>query len=128
MGGWVEGDPAGDRRFLDLPAVALERGGRLPGVRVAYETWGTLAPDGGNAVLVVVNLDPFSPREATVRPPLEALGIGPDEPFQAHELITDQRHLWTGPLQRVRLDPAVEPAAIFRLDRLVHRGFGSPCY
>jgi homoserine O-acetyltransferase len=52
MGGWVEGDPAGDRRFLDLPAVELERGGRLPGVRVAYETWGTLAPDGGNAVLV----------------------------------------------------------------------------
>ncbi|MGY2001325.1 homoserine O-acetyltransferase MetX [Blastococcus sp. SYSU DS1024] len=53
MGGWVEGDPAGDRRFLDLPApFGLERGGSLPGVRVAYETWGTLAPDGGNAVLV----------------------------------------------------------------------------
>jgi homoserine O-acetyltransferase len=53
MGGWVEGDPVGDRRFLDLPGpLSLERGGSLPGVRVAYETWGTLAPDGGNAVLV----------------------------------------------------------------------------
>lgn len=53
MGGWVEGDPVGDRVFLDLPGpFALERGGQLPGVRVAYETWGTLAPDGGNAVLV----------------------------------------------------------------------------
>ena len=53
MGGWVEGDPAGDRRFLDLPGpVRLERGGLLPGVRVAYETWGTLDGDGGNAVLV----------------------------------------------------------------------------
>jgi homoserine O-acetyltransferase/O-succinyltransferase len=52
MGGWVEGDPVGDRRFLDLPAFAPERGGKLPAVRVAYETWGTLAPDGGNAVLV----------------------------------------------------------------------------
>jgi len=53
VGGWVEGDPAGDRRFLDLPGpFPLERGGQLPGVRVAYETWGTLAPDGGNAVLV----------------------------------------------------------------------------
>jgi homoserine O-acetyltransferase len=52
-GGWVEGDPAGDRRFLDLDGpVRLERGGTLPSVRVAYETWGTLAPDGGNAVLV----------------------------------------------------------------------------
>jgi homoserine O-acetyltransferase len=52
-GGWVEGDPAGDRRFVELDRpVRLERGGTLPGVRVAYETWGTLAPDAGNAVLV----------------------------------------------------------------------------
>ena len=36
---------------LDGP-VRLERGGALPAVRVAYETWGTLGPDGGNAVLV----------------------------------------------------------------------------
>ena len=53
MGGWVEGDPAGDRRFLDLPGpFRPERGGVLPGMRVAYETWGTLEGDGGNAVLV----------------------------------------------------------------------------
>jgi homoserine O-acetyltransferase len=52
MGGWVEGDPAGDRRFLDLPAFHPERGGVIPAVRVAYETWGTLDGDGGNAVLV----------------------------------------------------------------------------
>ena len=52
-GGWRDGDPAGDRLFLDLDGpVRLERGGVLPGVRVAYETWGTLAADGGNAVLV----------------------------------------------------------------------------
>ncbi|TFV65273.1 homoserine O-acetyltransferase [Blastococcus sp. CT_GayMR20] len=52
MGGWVEGDPVGDRVFLDLPAFSLQRGGLLPSVRVAYETWGTLAPGGANAVLV----------------------------------------------------------------------------
>jgi homoserine O-acetyltransferase len=41
------------RRFLDLPGpFPLERGGELPAVRVAYETWGRLAADGGNAVLV----------------------------------------------------------------------------
>ncbi|MGY1747195.1 homoserine O-acetyltransferase MetX [Blastococcus sp. SYSU D00695] len=52
-GGWRDGDPVGDRLFLDVEGpVALERGGVLPGVRVAYETWGTLAPGGGNAVLV----------------------------------------------------------------------------
>jgi homoserine O-acetyltransferase len=53
MGGWVEGDPAGDRRFLDLPGpFRPERGGVIPAVRVAYETWGELDRDGGNAVLV----------------------------------------------------------------------------
>ncbi len=51
-GGWREGDPVGNRRFLGLGPLALERGDALPGVRVAYETWGTLAPDGSNAVLV----------------------------------------------------------------------------
>jgi homoserine O-acetyltransferase len=52
-GGWREGDPVAGRRFLDLPGpFRPERGGLLPRVRVAYETWGTLAPDAGNAVLV----------------------------------------------------------------------------
>ena len=32
--------------------LALERGGVLPDVTVAYETWGTLSPSGDNAVLV----------------------------------------------------------------------------
>src|SRR4029453_11143014 len=43
------------RRFLSFPAgrpFALEGGGLLHGVTAAYETWGTLAPDAGNAVLV----------------------------------------------------------------------------
>jgi homoserine O-acetyltransferase/O-succinyltransferase len=53
-GAWREGDDPGRRRFLriDQP-FALEAGGALPEVTVAYETWGTLAPDGSNAVLVL---------------------------------------------------------------------------
>ena len=50
---WREGDHPGWRRFVDVGAVPLELGGELPGVRVAYETWGQLDPDGGNAVLVL---------------------------------------------------------------------------
>lgn len=41
---WREGDPVGNRRFADLGPFALESGGRLPAVRLAYETWGTLSP------------------------------------------------------------------------------------
>lgn len=53
-GAWKEGDPAGRRRwvFLDRP-LTLESGVELPDVRLAYQTWGRLAADGGNAVLVL---------------------------------------------------------------------------
>ena len=54
-GAWQVGDPAGDRRFLtvtDTRPFALEWGGRLPEVRVAYETWGELNLQASNAVLV----------------------------------------------------------------------------
>jgi homoserine O-acetyltransferase/O-succinyltransferase len=52
-GAWRDGDPIGRRRFVDVGTIPLERGGELPEVRIAYETWGTLAPDGSNAVLVL---------------------------------------------------------------------------
>lgn len=53
-GAWREGDPPGDRRWVTLAEpLPLEAGGELPGVRIAYETWGRLAPDGSNAVLVL---------------------------------------------------------------------------
>jgi homoserine O-acetyltransferase len=54
-GAWRAGDPAGQRRFADVVdgrPFHLEGGGVLRHVTVAYETWGTLAPDGSNAVLV----------------------------------------------------------------------------
>ena len=51
-GAWRDGDPVGDRRFVSVGAVELERGGALPEVRVAYETWGTLNAARDNAVLV----------------------------------------------------------------------------
>ncbi len=48
----MAGDPT-ETRYWDLPAdLALDLGGRLPGVRVAYRTWGTLDAGGGNAVVV----------------------------------------------------------------------------
>lgn len=49
---WRDGDPVGDRRFAELGAVELERGGVLPSVRLAYESWGTLNEAGDNAILV----------------------------------------------------------------------------
>ena len=51
-GAWREGDPVGHRQFADLGDLRLERGGALPAVRVAYETWGRLNDTASNAVLI----------------------------------------------------------------------------
>lgn len=52
-GAWRDGDPVGRRRFADVGDLTLESGAVLPGVRMAYETWGTLSPARDNAVLVL---------------------------------------------------------------------------
>ena len=49
---WREGDPAAFREFADLGPLELELGGSLPGVTLAYETWGELSPAKDNVVLV----------------------------------------------------------------------------
>ncbi|MFD5448160.1 homoserine O-acetyltransferase [Streptomyces sp. NPDC127100] len=53
-GAWREGDPPGRRQWYEREApLGLEAGGRLPFLRLAFETWGRLAPDRSNAVLVL---------------------------------------------------------------------------
>ena len=49
---WREGDPVGDRRFLDVGALTTQSGFTFPEIRVAYETWGTLNGDRSNAVYI----------------------------------------------------------------------------
>ena len=67
----------------------------------------------GETLLVVVNLNPYFWEESTVHLDLAALGVGHDEPFEVHDLISDTRYVWNGPHNYVRLDPHVEPAHVF---------------
>jgi starch synthase (maltosyl-transferring) len=65
---------------------------------------------GGDTVLVVVNLDPYQVREATVWLDMPALGLDGDF------IVTDElsgESYWWGPASYVRLDPATQPAHIF---------------
>jgi starch synthase (maltosyl-transferring) len=67
---------------------------------------------GGQAdtVLVVVNLNPYRAREATVWLDLPALGV--DREFIVTDELTGESYLW-GQANYVRLDPATRPAHIF---------------
>lgn len=56
-GSWHDGDPIGRRRWAaSRRPLRLESGTLLPGVRIAFETWGTLAPDRSNAILLLHGL------------------------------------------------------------------------
>jgi starch synthase (maltosyl-transferring) len=50
---------------------------------------------------------------------LAALGLPPDVPFQAHDLLSGARYLWKGDRNYIQLDPASAPCHIFRLRRRV---------
>jgi starch synthase (maltosyl-transferring) len=77
------------------------------------------APPGGSAgapsrdtVIIVVNLDPNQPREATVWLDGAALGLDPGAGFTVTDELTGAQYRW-GQQNYVRLDPAVAPAHIF---------------
>ncbi|MET8641791.1 homoserine O-acetyltransferase [Streptomyces sp. NPDC004675] len=53
-GAWREGDPPGRRQWYERDEpLSLESGHELPNMRLAFQTWGRLAPDRSNAVLVL---------------------------------------------------------------------------
>jgi len=73
--------------------------------------------DGNNVLLMVVNLDPFHTHSGWIDLSLQTLGIGPEENFQVHDLLSNARYLWRGPRNYVQLNPHVVPAHIFRVRR-----------
>jgi len=76
-------------------------------------------PDGSDVVLAVVNVDPHHVQRGMVNLPLDELGIEPDRPYQAHELISGARYLWNGARNFVEINPHSMPAQIFRFRRRV---------
>ena len=65
-----------------------------------------------DTVLVVVNLDPHQPREATLWLDTAALGLEPGQQFVVTDELTGESYRW-GQANYVRLDPAAAPAHIF---------------
>jgi starch synthase (maltosyl-transferring) len=71
-------------------------------------------PQEDDTVLVIVNLDPHQPREATVWLDLPALGLESNADFVVTDELSGQTYRW-GRANYVRLDPGYEPAHIFQV-------------
>ena len=74
---------------------------------------------GSNAILTIVNLDPYSAQSGWVELDIEALNFPADQPYQVHDLLSDQRFLWRGRRNFIMLEPHRAPAHVFRLRRRV---------
>jgi len=72
-----------------------------------------------NVILTVVNLDPHQPQSGWVDLDVSALKFDLDQPYQVHDLLSDQRYIWRGRYNYVLLDPQRAPAHVFRLRRRV---------
>jgi starch synthase (maltosyl-transferring) len=76
--------------------------------------YGKTTEDRGNSILVAVCLDPHNPHEADIDVPLYDFGLADGHSFDVAELLSGERHTWTGSRQRIRLTPD-DPAAIYRI-------------
>ena len=71
---------------------------------------------GRDAVLVIVNLDPYETQVGTTWLDLEALGLDPDtEHFELQDVFGGGTYHWHGPENYVELNPHVTPAHIFQV-------------
>jgi starch synthase (maltosyl-transferring) len=76
------------------------------------------SPDGADAVLVVVNLDPHHMQHGHVYAPLDALGTpgaGGDELYTVRDLLDDAEYQWRGAWNYVRFDPDIRQGHILWL-------------
>lgn len=89
-----------------------------PTGRAIYRYAGFSPPPPGaghNLILTIVNLDPGNRHHGWVSLPLRDLGLDPDRPYIAYDLLSDVHYIWRGEWNYVDLDPAVVPAHIFSI-------------
>jgi starch synthase (maltosyl-transferring) len=99
---------------------ALQSNDRLAFHRIDDEqllAYSKSSEDGSDVVVTVVNLDPHHVHAGWLELPLDALGLSPDQPFQAHDLLGGGRYHWQGARSYVEIDPRSAPAQIFLIRR-----------
>jgi starch synthase (maltosyl-transferring) len=77
--------------------------------------YGKRLPTQHDFILVAVSLDPFHVQEATIEVPLWEWQLPDDATVTVHDLMRETKFVWSGKLQRIRLDPVELPFAIWRI-------------
>lgn len=78
-----------------------------------------VSADLSEILLIVVNLDPHHRQAGWIELPLAELKLDQSQPYQVHDLLSDERFLWHGERNFVELDPSTVPAHIFQVRRRV---------
>ena len=73
--------------------------------------------DGSNTIWIAVNLDPNHAHEADIELPLYTLGLDDHASVEVEDLLEGHRFQWRTKWQRLRLDPELNPCAIWRVSR-----------
>jgi starch synthase (maltosyl-transferring) len=71
--------------------------------------------EGGNHLLIIVNLDAWHQQDATVYVPLEEFGLREHQSYELEDLLTGERYIWRGRANFVRLVPGSRPGHVLRL-------------
>lgn len=74
-----------------------------------------MTPNRDNAVMVAINVNPFETHESAIEVPIWELGIPENASYEVEELQSRVKFRWAGRNQKVRLEPHVNPVAIFRI-------------
>jgi starch synthase (maltosyl-transferring) len=77
--------------------------------------YGKRLPNQMEMILVAVNLDPFHARDVTIEVPVWEWQQPDNAIMKVRDLMRDTMITWHGKLQRLRLDPAELPFAIWRI-------------
>ena len=77
--------------------------------------YGKMPADHSSMILVAVNLDPFQAHEVTLEVPLWEWSLPDEGSLDVRDLMRDSAFVWQGKLQRIRLDPAELPFAIWHV-------------
>ena len=79
--------------------------------------FGKFIEDLSNILLVVINLDPHYTQSGWIQVPLSEMGIEPDQPFLAHDLLGGGQYIWQGEYNYVELNPNILPAHILTIKK-----------